>query len=419
MRVPVSLSNAFGAEFQRLLAEFSVREGLIPDEQSLQSSRFLSRSVVPHIRKLSSLFNREEKDQGAALDPYWKEGSNPAHLRLAYLLYFMPANLFRISSVWAELARLGFRWSAFHPASPMIRGIEFGAGPAPAGCAAAAAERHAPVGLPRQGNWALIEQDKAILELGSRWSRAYLDQQGLPDWGVRPYHRKLRLREGFLPRSAPRFNVWVMSFFLNELAEPPNEIARLLLQAWERHLEDESIIILVEPALRLQSRKLLEIRKAILEQLESAKGDWLQLLLPCLGTQACGALADSEDWCHEEVSWWRPPYFRVIDQLAELDRRTLPFSYLVFARSRRSREELLPALAGGTRMRLVSPAHAEGKELEFFVCAREGKRRARYRPENRGGGEGSDLLERGDILIDASLRGDVHSSRIERIGRRT
>jgi hypothetical protein len=133
-------------------------------------------------------------------------------------------------------------------------------------------------------------------------------------------------------------------------------------------------------------------------------------LLPCLGHQACGALAEAEDWCHEEVSWWRPAYFKEIDRLAELDRKTLPFSYLVLARSRRAREELLPALAGSrSRHRLVSPAHAEGRDREFFMCGQEGKRRARYRPL------GDESLERGDVLIDADVRGDVHSSRVQTV----
>ncbi len=410
MRVPVSLANAFDATFEELIAEFAIREKLLPDVQSLHSNRYISRSVVPHIRKLSSLFNRVDKEQSASLDPYWKESSNPAHLRLAYFLYFMPSNLFRIASVWTELSRLGFKWSA----SDTLRGIEFGAGPAPGGCAAAAAEKHAPMGLPVAGNWALIEQDRAMLELGSRWAQTYFAQQGRTDWGVRPFHRKLDLKDGFLPRSAPRFNAWIMSFFLNELSESPERIAAALIDSWERHLEEEGVVILVEPALKLQSRKLLELRKALLAQIESRKLDWLQILLPCLGHQACGALAEAEDWCHEEVTWWRPPYFRLIDQLAELDRKTLPFSYLVLVRSRRAREEILPGLAGRTRARLVSPAHAEGKEQEFFICQQEGKRRARYRPR-----ADEEKLERGDILIDAEIRGDVHASRIDRFGRLT
>jgi hypothetical protein len=119
------------------------------------------------------------------------------------------------------------------------------------------------------------------------------------------------------------------------------------------------------------------------------------------------------------VTWWRPSYFRDIDKLAGLDRKTLPFSYLVFARSQRSREEILPELAGTTsaeRERLVSPAHSEGKEQEFFTCGEDGKKRARYRA--KGAEDPSAELERGDILLNAELRGDSNATRISKIGRR-
>lgn len=78
-------------------------------------------------------------------------------------------------------------------------------------------------------------------------------------------------------------------------------------------------------------------------------------------------------------------------------------------------EELLPALQGShaeDRYRLVSPSHHEGRDLEFFLCGQDGKRRARYRP-----GEDSDI-SRGDILIGAEVRGDARSSRVESIERK-
>jgi ribosomal protein RSM22 (predicted rRNA methylase) len=412
MRIPSALASAFDASFENFIADFAVRQELLPDAPSLKSNRYVARAIVPHIHKLSSLFNREEKEQSAALDPYWKESSNPAHLRAAYFLYFMPSNLFRIASVWAELSRLGFRWNA----GETIRGIEFGAGPAPGASASAVAEKYAPIGMPQSGNWALIEQDKAMLELGKNWAEAYCAAQGMPDWGMRPFHRKMKLKDGFLPRNAPKFNAWIMSFFLNEFSESPREIAQQLIRSWELHLEEEGVAILIEPALKLQSRKLLEIRRELLAEAQRKKIDWLQILLPCLGHQACGALAAEDDWCHEEAVWWRPPYFRLIDQLAELDRKTLPFSYLVVTKSKRPREEILPALAGvKTTHRLVSPSHKEGKELEFFVCSNEGgKRRARFRPA--GAEDPARELERGDILTDAELRGDARASRIDRFG---
>jgi hypothetical protein len=469
MRVPDSLATAFGEPFEKLMAQFCADRELIPTAdltESLHSPRYLARSVVPHIHKLSSLFNRAEKDQGASLDPYWKESSNPAHLRAAYFLYFMPSNLYRAASVWAELGRLGYRWNATARPSSIIRGVEFGAGPAPGACAAATAANLGLVDLPTTGNWALIEQDKAMLTLGTAWAETWFADQGRTDWGIRPFHRTLALKDGFLPRSAPKFNVWMMSFFLNELSETPAQIAEALVDGWEKHLEDEGLAILIEPALKLQSRRLLEVRREILAIRDKRGLDWLQVLLPCLGHQACGALANPEDWCHEEVMWWRPPYFRRIDQLAGLDRKTLPFSYLVIARSRRKRAEILPALAGSDsnkNYRLVSPSHKEGKEQEFFVCGQEGKRRARYRarpapPEIKGAIDALQVevqqetaevpdelpdeladeedfddseipkffkkkaigrLERGDILLDATIRGDIRASRIERFKKQT
>ena len=155
---------------------------------------------------------------------------------------------------------------------------------------------------------------------------------------------------------------------------------------------------------------MLEIRRELLAQ--APAHPWLKILLPCLGHQACGALADPEDWCHEDVSWWRPPYYRKLDELCSLDRKSLPFSYLVVAKSSRAREEILPALdrAPG-RYRLVSPAHREGQDLEFFICGADGKKRARYRPRTPEEKE----IDRGDILEGAEIRGDVHAGRVDRI----
>ena len=417
MKAPEKLARAFGDDFEKQIAEFVQQEGLLPDLASLHSPRFISRSIIPHIVKLSSLFNRVKdgvtQDQSSGLDPYWKSGSNPEHLRLAYFLYFMPCNLFRVASVWSELHRLGFSWPAQH-----MRAVEFGAGPASGLCGVAAGEKYASLGLPSNIDWALIEQDKAVLELGTKWAQRYLEFLGMQDWGLRTFHRKLEPeKRGFLPRTAPSFNLWLMSFYLNELELSADSLADLLLESWQRHLDEEGLVILIEPALKLQSRRLLELRKSLIQRIEQRKIDNLQVLLPCLGHQACGALSNPEDWCHEEVTWWRPPYFRKIDQMASLDRKTLPFSYLVIMKTKRKREEILPRLSGSDpakRFRLVSPAHSEGKDLEFFICGQEGKKRARFHPQADQSTE-EDPIQRGSILVETKIRGSEHASRIEEI----
>jgi hypothetical protein len=140
----------------------------------------------------------------------------------------------------------------------------------------------------------------------------------------------------------------------------------------------------------------------------------LKVLLPCLGHQACGALQKQDDWCHEEVSWWRPPYLRELDAMTGLDRKSLPFSYLVIQKTRRPIEELLPSLRGeaNNRYRLVSPSHSLSKRtLEFFICGQEGKRRARL--DTQGLRSPDFQADRGSILQNVSLHGDPALTQIE------
>ena len=248
-----------------------------------------------------------------------------------------------------------------------------------------------------------------MLQMGERWSRNFFEANG-HSWSPRLFHRRLDFSQPLLPPAAPQFNLWLMSYFFNEASpEQISGAAEKSVREWERHVADEGLIMIVEPALKHQSRRLLEFRRALLELQAKGIGTEFQVLLPCLGHQACGALASAEDWCHEEVEWMRPPYMKRIDQLAELDRRSLAFSYLVLVRSRRPRSEILPALQGLTRIdRLVSPTHWEGKEQEFYFCGPDGKKRGRFKSH-----PSREDLQRGDLLGDAKTRGDSLHSRIE------
>lgn len=411
MKVPVSLVDSFGTEFESVLSQFAVSQKLIENTEQLFNERFISRSIVPHVQKLSRLFNRLTEDDPETLkakkqeiDAYWKDSSNPENLRLAYFLYFMPSNMFRVASVWAELHRLGFRF----PEHSTFKAIEWGAGPASGAAGIAMAESITSLGCANSGDFALIERDRATLQLGENWAKTLFDFKNRA-WGTRPFHRTidwLDHKTPLLPRSAPQFNLWLSSFFINESGLETKELAQKLLKNWDRHLADEGLAILVEPALKLQSRKLLELRRELLSQIKKYEYP-LRVLLPCLGHQTCGALEAPEDWCHEEVTWMRPSYFKKIDAMAKLDRKTLPFSYLVIAKSNRTRDELLPALAKKKSLeRLVSPAHYEGQDQEFYMCGEEGKRRARFKTKNE--------LERGDILNGVVAQGDARAVRIDK-----
>lgn len=382
MRVPAELAGAFGAEFERELGAFLTEKELIESGVELGNERFLRRSIVPHVEKLSEMFNRlgEHRPEDAA---YWKRSANPKNLRLAYLLSFMPCHLMRVASAWTELGRLGLRYAG-DPARARV--LEIGAGPATGACGVAAGERFGGIGLPSTVEIALVDQDRMSLELGADWVSRFTGSLGLTGW-ERPktFMRRIELQAGFLPRSAPRFDVIVMSYFLNEFSEPASDVARAIHELCVRHLADEGLLVIVDSALKAVSRKLLEVRSELIQR------PGLQVLTPCLGHQACGALAAPEDWCHDVVTWWRPPYLRKLDALAGLDRKTLPLSHLVLTPSKRPLAELLPSLRGPAhqRYRLVSPARKEGPFQRFYVCGQDGKHAGRTRDLRE--------LERGDL----------------------
>jgi ribosomal protein RSM22 (predicted rRNA methylase) len=406
MRVPVSLVNAFQNDFEPILADFLIKSQLIDLNDPLENKRYLTRSIAPHVKGFSELFNRKEGTQTDGIDheDYWSEG-NAKNKRLAYLLSFMPPNLFRVASVWAELHRLGFQ---FHKIEGEFRGLEFGAGVASGACGILAGEKFAPIGLPENGSFALIEQSKAALQMGANWFDHLADRYGMT-YKSRSFHRRVELNQPWLPKTAPQFHLMVMSFFLNESPLTPEAIALELLKTAENHLEQEGLMVIVEPALKLQSRKLLLLRKALIEKIKGGNSS-LKILLPCLGEQACGALIKEEDWCHEEVDWMRPKYLRELDLLTGLDRRTLPFSYLVIQKTNRSLNELFGNFEGlnEERYRLVSPSKSLSKRTsEFFMCGQDGKRRTRFTNEDKN------HPERGDLLQNVKLHGEHSLTQID------
>jgi hypothetical protein len=266
----------------------------------------------------------------------------------------------------------------------------------------------------RDVSLALIDQDRNLLELGEKWI-SKLEPLTERTASVRLFPRKIVWDQPWLPRSAPKFHLWLSSFFLNESPLPPESLAQVLLSQWKDHLEPESLIVMVEPALRDTSRKLLKLREALLQEFSARGMSDYQVLLPCLGHQACGALKVEDDWCHERITWWRPEILKRLDLKTGLDHKTLDFSYLVIARSQRSRPELLPKLGVGPHARVISPVRDRSPDYEFFLCQNSGKSRARL---SQGAllkkSIHSETLDRGSIFIAPQIRGDSQSQRLEK-----
>jgi hypothetical protein len=152
---------------------------------------------------------------------------------------------------------------------------------------------------------------------------------------------------------------------------------------------DDGAVIVVEPALRDTSRALHELRDAVIA---SGRG---HVFAPCTRTIApCPALADPDDWCHEDRPLTLPRRTAELARITHLRDGGMKLAYLVL------RRQPLGLVADPAAWRVVSaPMPAKGK-LELIGCSAAGRIPIRLLRRHRNGGNRDfDDAVRGDVLV--------------------
>lgn len=197
----------------------------------------------------------------------------------------------------------------------------------------------------------------------------------------------------------------VMGSLLNEL---PADRALGVVERALRAITADGAVIVIEPALRDTSRALHELRDEVIRR---GAG---HVFAPCTRRGVpCTALAEPDDWCHEDRALALPPHTAELARLTHLRDGGMKFSYLVL----RARPLALvdeEATWAGTAWRVVSaPRPAKGK-LEVIGCSDRGRfplrLLRRYRTDaNRA----IERAERGDVLVADAAPGE---QRVELVG---
>lgn len=260
------------------------------------------------VRELSAMFN--------GLTPR-RPGYLAAHrLRRAYIHYYLPVNAEKVARVLREM-------DAYAPPSRRPRVLDFGCGP---GTAAIATLLHRPV-----ADLCLVDVVDEALD-DARFFCAEL--------GVRA----------------------------RTMHEVPDETFDLILAAnvfsetlapLEDRLADDGYLVVIEPALRESTRKLMAWRDAVV-----ARG--FRIAAPCLGTATCPMLERDDLWCHQDVPWPRPAAVAEIDRRVGLTKETLKYSYAVVTRTGTTLAD------GGGDFRVVSDLHKEKGKAWAWLCGRRG-----------------------------------------------
>lgn len=275
----------------------------------------------------------------------------------ARLRFFLPRDLYKL---WSPLSEL---WTlAKLPRREPLRVLDLGAGLGTSTLGVLSFAAH--VGAAAKVEVTACDRDARALAVMERLVAAPVGLDCVP--------ARVNTREVDLARpnrwSLPRkgFDLVIAGLCLNELtAHEDDEDARTdtaldwLRGAFEHVAEDGALIVL-EPALRSQSRLLQRVRDAL-----QANGP-PHVFAPCLGIAGCPMLERERDWCHDRMHYALPDALADLARGAGLRTGDLTYSYLTLRHDSLN----LSAIAGPGRVafRVVGgPGRSKGK-LELDLC---------------------------------------------------
>ena len=292
--------------------------------------------LAPHAERIMRLSERFTGDAAERLPRYLDE----ARLDDSYALYYMPINAAKVATL------IGIARAAGYLTAGSLRVAELGCGPG--GGLVGALTALEGTALTLTG----VDHSESALALAGR----IISAAG----GTFP---SIRFNlEGAVPDLKTPQDIFIIANTLNELWRGRDDTiekrTRLVAGLAEKHLAPGGVILLLEPALRAPSRELVAVRDRLL-----AGGGW-RILHPCTHHAACPFAANSDEWCHDLLSWEIPDIVRQMDDLMGFNKHRLKFSSLVLTRG----EPISPADRWYV---LIDPHEAKGM-TDLVACGERG-----------------------------------------------
>ncbi|HMG53754.1 MAG TPA: small ribosomal subunit Rsm22 family protein, partial [Kofleriaceae bacterium] len=277
------------------------------------------------------------------------------------------------------------------PAARPLRIVDLGAG-----CGAMSLGAIAALPPGTAVDIAAIDRDAAALAIARTAVRAFAARRGAA--------AAIATRDADLERAAlPAADLVVLGSVLNEL---PGEARLAAVLRALAAIGDDGAVIVVEPALRDTARALHELRDAVIA------GGHGHVFAPCTRTAApCPALADPDDWCHEDRALQLPRRTAELARLTHLRDGGMKFAYLVL------RRQPLALVAAAPAWRVVSAAMPAKGKLEVIGCSAAGRVPVRLLRRHRGAGNRAvEAAQRGDVLVIEGPGAEPDGERVELTG---
>lgn len=305
------------------------------------------------VRELSLAFTAERRDLAAGYL------SQPRY-RAAYLLYYL---LTGAASVQTALHLSGWQPPRRAPGQP-LRVLDLGAGPLTASLGVAQLLSALGLGAGKQalqftavdGVASALADGKALLQIVR------------PDATVLTADGNLRERRSLGKTVRGQYDLIVLANVLNEwglAGKKSSDAAGFVQWLREEHLAEDGAMLLLEPATRVGSHVLIDVREALLELGHT------RVLAPCMGSAACPyAERGHRDWCFSDQPWRRPELIVRLDNAIGHERGTLKFSYLLLAPGEPSQTKprMSPLMA-----RVIGGPMKSGGTYRRYLCGPEGR----------------------------------------------
>ncbi len=290
-------------------------------------------------------------------------------------MFFTITDAPKVSVPLAELADAGAL-----PAARPLRITDLGAGCGAMTLGVIGAMRE--LGDDRALEVIAIDRDAAALEVARAAIQDYTGRSGTST-------RFATRVEDATRAPLPAADLVLIGTMLNELAP---DAALGVTERAIASLSQDGALVVIEPALRPTSRALHALRDHVIER------GIAHVFAPCTRAVApCPALADPDDWCHEDRPVELGPRTRELARLTHLRDRGLKFSYLVLRR-------MAGVVGGDPRgLRIVSAVHAQKGKSEAVGCGRYGWVPVRLLKRNRSAATRAFVeAARGDVVrVDA------------------
>jgi len=315
----------------------------------------LTRAIVDRSRRYTSERDRSASDRTGDL--------------AARAMFFTIADAMKLAVPLGELAGRGAL-----PAGRPLRIVDLGAG-----CGAMSLGAIAALPADVAIDIVAIDRDTAALAIAGAAVAELTRRRGVA--------AAFATHDGDVVRAAlPAADLVVLGSVLNELASDAR--LPLILRALAA-IGDDGAVIIIEPALRDTARALHELRDAVLG------GGRGHVFAPCTRTAApCPALADPDDWCHEDRALQLPRRTAELARLTHLRDSGMKFAYLVLRRQPLALVDAAPA------WRVVSAAMPAKGKLEVIGCSAAGRVPLRLLRRHRSAdNRGFEAAERGDVVV--------------------